>query len=537
MKAQLVANEILQDIDFLFASTVCRQFGEQESMPLSLFLASCMALSRKGHICFPFNKIPSLLFSQESELKSEFLTQFPSSYSLLPNTIIDSVNSRVLTNVKPALHFNGSIYLHKNWIYECQLINQLNRLKNRENVPLITQANPKFNEKQLQAFELALKEQLVIISGGPGCGKTFVAAQIIEQLMSHEKLKVAVAAPTGKAVENIRSALSSVENELFEFSTLHKLLKIKRVNIDLETPTFIDADIVIVDECSMIDLKVFTKLLSSIHPCTKLILLGDPNQLPPVEAGTIFHDLCQLDSIAHVHLDICHRVESIEVLDLAKSVIECAPTKTIDLLLNNSMKSAKFFTDESFHESRLEDYAMSFANLEYKENPAILEKTFLKHKVLCSHNLGKEGAHYINYQVAERIEALSDKPYIVHPILVTKNCPRLSIMNGSQGVWIKEQCHGNDKAIFFIDGEYITYPIELIESFDLSYAMTIHKSQGSEYENVSIILSNDLSNFGKEALYTGITRCRFSVEIYCSKETLLKTLATSSLKISQVSRP
>ena len=120
------------------------------------------------------------------------------------------------------------------------------------------------------------------------------------------------------------------------------------------------------------------------------------------------------------------------------------------------------------------------------------------------------------------------------PIMMTRNQPKYGLMNGRLGIWIKCEDSRDDQLVFNIEGAYQTFPADLIPSFDVAFAMTIHKSQGSEYNHVQIVMSEGQEPFGREALYTGITRCRHSVEIYGSKEIITRCLSLSSLKESGI---
>ena len=471
---------MLEPIDEMFGE----EFGQNEEEK-ELF-SHVMALSRKGHLAIDLKKH----LGREDQFENR------------PNS--------------PVIFDNGYFYLERNNHYEKMIVKGLSEMIQKAPLDYLPYSDG-LSDEQMKALQMAFDERCMVISGGPGCGKTFIAAKIIEEMINMGDVKVALTAPTGKAVENLRQNLTHLPTDSLQFGTLHSLLKLKKMGGQSERFHSIEANLIVVDECSMIDVKVFAMLLQSLHPSSRLILLGDPHQLPPVEAGTIFHDLVQLE-IPHVHLTRCYRLESEAIAAMAHAIVEAPIDEVMSQMKLNDIK------DFSYEPIRFINPTPD----QYRE----IEDAFSKRKILCSHNKGKWGTAKMNAKCLD--DVLKDDPdEIALPIIVLQNYPKYHLMNGTQGIWIKKR-EGDDQLVFKIENSYVTYPKPLIPRIDLAFAITIHKSQGSEYQAVDLILSDELEGFGKEALYTGVTRCKKGVEIYASEEMVKTTLQTTSLKDSSI---
>lgn len=527
--SECIEKEVISPIDVHFSKMVMQRASLDPCHGIQVIFTLLFACSRQGHICVELDQLGPLLAPTDKQLSKQ-LEKFI-------EEIKKEVTSTLLNKTDFPIQLDGNrLYLQKNWYYESSLLMDLKRLLSHENASDLNFKAPKqLNFLQAKAFEMALQKQFAIISGGPGCGKTFVASQILSELCQKRHGQVIVAAPTGKAVENIRQSITLPADVNVDFTTLHRLLKIKPLSGLINEPAnCLNADILIIDECSMIDMQIMVKLFSVIHSHTKILLLGDPNQLPPVEAGTIFSDLCSIQQIPRIHLEECLRVESLDVLRLANNVMNESPEKVIEFLENQTSMHIQYQPLSRLTETFLQKYALERLFINPSEDQwKGIQQIYGSTQILCSHQKGHFGAHSINYRIQTELEAqLSLGDTIMHPILVTENCPKLNIMNGTQGLWIKYFGEGKDQCIFEIEGKNVIYPIEYLPSFELAYAITIHKSQGSEYDHIFIVLTNEFSPFGKEALYTALTRCKKSLGIFANKETLLEMLSFSALKHS-----
>lgn len=501
----------LELIDYLFAKEMTRQF-QIESKEAFLFLSYLFARSREGDLCLNLEKL---------EETKQINTKLLKGIQQLPDRVFETllVKERSL------------IYLQRNWAVETKFLHHLSRILHHSKVQLETPIIPKegCNALQWEAIVRALTYSFSIIIGGPGTGKTFTAKQIALHFVKNwqgEKLPVIhVAAPTGKAATKIGSAIKQELTEPLFFGTLHSLLKVKSSK-DLQKDALpLYADLLIIDECSMIDAALFAKLLSAISAHVKVVLLGDPYQLPAVEGGSFFADLIdyakQSGKIPLTELEQSMRTENLELLELAKAVKN-----------NNSAKIAELFATANstvnllplaqrqelfFEEAKLKLLPAFHKELDFEK----LLQDSERFRILSSLRKGPLGADQLNerfYKANQK--ALPKQGYFTVPILITKTAKELS--SGDTGVLIKKigADSSEDFAVFNIKedgGDLLKVDAFLLPPYDIAYVLSIHKSQGSEYEEVAILLPPGSENFGKELLYTAITRAKKRATLYCDQ--------------------
>lgn len=424
------------------------------------------------------------------------------------------------------------------------------------------------NVKQQKAVINAISHPFSIISGGPGTGKTHTAGVAIALMterycvrrrtqheVSFPPYRILVAAPTGKAVYNlnasIRSALSRYKNDLqimdgdyiIEAKTLHKYVWDQRSGSAQGS-----YHVMIVDECSMIDTKMMADVFALTQTGTRIILLGDPYQLPPIDPGKPFSDLVlaasSLSTIAYSHLVDCVRTESKTILDLAHSVLSGNEEQFIHILNESCASSELNFLPieekKSFHTacSYLEDEVVK----EW-ENVSSIEKGLevsTSKKILTS---AKRGA-FISVDSLNRavVHALStkrskrDMRNSIEPVLITRNKYQLDCMNGDIGIiegrWDPE-LHQKEETIHLAwKKENGSFPASLCPERELGYAMTVHKSQGSEFSHVFFFAGEKCPLLTRELLYTAITRAKKKLTMIGSKEALLKAVRSPSYRCS-----
>lgn len=373
----------------------------------------------------------------------------------------------------------GSLfYLKRYFEAENTFLAHLERLKNEEpdlKVPqdVLEAALEKvtLNKDQKLAFVKACQKSLSLISGGPGTGKSTFAKELICFFKNtFPEARIAVTAPTGKAVSN----LSKIDVEGIDFKTLHAALRNQPYLYDL----------FLVDEASMIDAELFAALLSSIRKGSRLVLLGDPFQLPPIEAGALFYDISRLESEHGVELKQTYRAENSEILDTANAIIEgrlpaFEPMPSQECLLDMIVR-----------------------------NPE-------KRKVLTPLMEGPFGAERLNALLYNR----SGEDI---PILITQNDWDLGLANGDQGIL--------NRMTGFATIKGTGYPQSLLPSFAPAFVLSIHKSQGSEYEEVFVLIPKGSERFGRELLYTAVTRAKKRVRIFAESKVTLETILSKKMR-------
>lgn len=396
----------------------------------------------------------------------------------------------------------GLVYLKKTYRQETKILEGLKaQLQNEveffeadlEPLPLL--------EAQKKAVEMASSLPLLLLTGGPGTGKTYTAGFIIRTLLKKRPISFVLAAPTGKACAQLKKSILHSCQDLplpsHRVLTLHALLEAHK---ESSLPV-IPEELVLVDEASMIDLDLMGVLFSKIRKGARLILLGDPNQLPPVETPSLFPDIMELgDRIGfHANLQACMRVEDQEILRYGR-----------DLL--NGVISFPVHPLESFH------------------FPADLEV------ILTPIKKGPFGVDTLNQALFAK-ELQKERCRV--PIIITKNDFSRQLYNGETGIvefdradWKGALRATKGSATFIIDGVETVFPLYELPPFDLAFAISVHKSQGSAYNHPLLLLPEGSAHFGRELIYTAFTRAKRGITVYGDRSELEEILGRSSRRKS-----
>ena len=438
--------------------------------------------------------------------------------------------------------------------------------------------------QQIEAIRLALKSQFSIISGGPGTGKTSLMVNILRCLVREDipLSRIILGAPTGRAAQrmtetvqnNIASIqeLSADDSALLDLkgSTLHKILGYRSYQHEFyyrETNP-LPASVVVVDEVSMVDVVMLDKFLQAIDPAqTKLILLGDKNQLPSVEAGAVFAEMIPDGTRAarfeerFVVLQKVYR-SGTNLLELANQANQGSfpPFKAVvfDKALSQASDRWAFVNAENFGQWQQDLH--QWVNLQYlspisggeesyadlitragemtanhipssEAGRSLLGRIFAvveRARILSFLRNGMYGCTVINDVIANKLTHFSDPSakWMVDGfsgalVIITRNDYSKELFNGDVGVIIKD-AHETYRAFFHRSGTYISFPVNLLPAWEFAFAMTVHKSQGSEFDDVLLVLPDDENHrlLTREIVYTGITRAKKRVLLYGSQPAL-----------------
>lgn len=416
---------------------------------------------------------------------------------------------------EPVGVWNDLVYLQRCWVLESRVVRELKRLM--VDVKRVDFGEGgELNERQAEAVRKGLGCSVFCLSGGPGTGKSHTVVELVKRFGG----KVVVAAPTGKAVSGLKGRLD------VECGTLHRLLGIRGMMDILYGKTVLDADMVVVDECSMIDVGMWGALLRAVCTGTRLVLVGDHDQLPPVEAGTVYGEICgwmrERHPEGYVFLDRCMRSDQAEILEQAAAVKRGEVVKGIEWgkRLDVGMWK-KCFQGPMRGEVDVQ---------------ALLEE-MKGFRILSCMRQGPFGVEAINRELLERFRSdYQEGDVWPIPVMVTRTSYRLEVCNGEMGVLLKRSGSvelGKDDLVYFEDR---SVPAVLLPGLEWGYAISVHKSQGSEYDRVALVVPPGSEFFGREILYTGITRARVSLEIYGNEETLELCVAGSAQKLSGIRR-
>jgi len=392
---------------------------------------------------------------------------------------------------------------------------------------------------------------ICILLGGPGTGKTTKVAQDLMKLFQGDEASgtakaVALAAPTGKAAARMAEALrDACTNGRVESSaaakeripqlkptTVHKLLGAnpsRGTRYEYDAHNRLPYDLVVVDEASMLSSSLMHHLLAAVRDDATIMLVGDPDQLASVDAGTALGDIAVFGGDAHegTHLYDCietltesHRTDSMEILALAQAIRSNDVEKAKELLTSSGDPVA--WVDPA-DKKKLEEltktvvtHAENLRTAAYGTSARAVIEAHRELQVLCAHREGPMSVATWNTRVEKQLDIRPGFAwYTGRPVMVTRNSPSLRLANGDVGVVMSNgDTHTAVFEILDADGRPITLPVSRLEGINTVHALTIHKSQGSEYGHAVVVLPERSSRIvTRELLYTGVTRARKQVTV------------------------
>lgn len=385
-----------------------------------------------------------------------------------------------------------------------------------------------YDEVQADAIRQAALAKVMVLTGGPGTGKTTTTHGIISAYKAYG-LKILLAAPTGRAAKRMTEATG------LEAKTIHRLLECKPpegYQKNEENP--LEADVLIVDECSMIDIVLMNSLLKAIPATMRLILVGDIDQLPSVGAGNVLRDMIDSGAIPVIRLTrIFRQAQTSQIVMNAHRINEGKMPE-----IQNGAQTDFFFTENEDPEqvlSKIVSFVKEKLPAYYKIDPS-------KIQVLTPMQKGVVGATNLNLALQEALNPAEQEVHIKGrgSVMMPKDCLRRSgfvfrpddkvmqiknnydkeVFNGDIGVI--ESVHMTDRFLTVnFDGRLVDYDIAELDELVHAYATTIHKSQGSEYPIVVMpILMNHYVMLQRNLIYTGITRAKKILVMVGTKKAL-----------------
>lgn len=483
---------------------------------------------------------------------------------------------------RPLVIMDGKVYFYKYWLCESSLAEKLKKIcakhgkyecRAEETSRFFDKlydaclAEPKdvppelrfsVSQEQLSAAKNALRHGFSVITGGPGTGKTTTVATILAGILTCcPEERIILTAFTGKAASRMTESLKNTLERIrkmksspvsadvidrissLEGETVHRVLDYRFGNFSFGRGNPLPADIVIVDEASMIDISLFSSLVDALDENTVMILLGDKDQLSSIGAGSVLADICDAASEGLLPRDIVSKLETSQRFDpnrgigrLAKAVNEQRSADEI-IRICDEEDGLKFVDelkpDETDSSKDLFGYIKDNVTKEYSflfSGRSGLKKleNLNDFKILCPVKEDLYGVQKINEKIEEYSEKSGLGQYDGKPIMITRNDYTNGLFNGDCGI----VCGGN--ALFDNDR---MFSLSLLRAYETVYAMTVHKSQGSEYDHVMIIMPERESPvLTKELLYTAITRAKTKVTLVSSRTILESTLAASCSRVS-----
>lgn len=468
--------------------------------------------------------------------------------AILLNSGVVALAEAETTALQPLVIEDNRLYLQRYWAYEQRLARQLRvMIQQSYSAPDASVLNNYFVKQdaidwQCEAAKLALTQRLSIITGGPGTGKTTTVVKILALLqeVTDEPLLIALTAPTGKAAMRLQESVNFNKHQLRcaesiknlipqEVSTLHRLLGAMPAS-----PYFrhhankpLIYDVVVVDEASMVDLALMAKLVDALKADARLILLGDKDQLASVESGAVLADLTQALTQHTVELQHAYRFNN-NIKNFASAVNQQQADDAWQQL-QNAQQTIQLLPPQESIAYIAEQYSEYLTLIKTGADFTAIYRAFNKFRVLCANRQGKNSVADINYLVEQTLAhkrqiTITGLWYNGRPIMVTQNNPALHLYNGDIGLCLLEQ----DMLIVCFqaaDGSIKRYLPTRIPACETVFAMTIHKSQGSEFDHVLIALPDNINAIlTKELLYTAITRAKESIKIVADKTVFMQTI-------------
>ncbi len=462
-----------------------------------------------GDCCLPINKLVGKT--------AELLRVDQENITYLTEEMLDY-------GVFPVEIYEGICYVYHPRIYEAEtgVAYHIERLLSRADaIPLPSDLvvkriendlQLKLAESQSEALRRSMSAGVVVITGGPGTGKTTLVRGIL-QYAEQANLKVLLAAPTGRAAKRLAEASGK------DASTLHRLLE---AGLDGEISLFqkdaanpLKGDVIIVDEASMLDIELMYHFLEAVSSGTRIVLVGDVNQLPPVGPGNVLRDIIDSDTVPVVHLKTIFRQASGS--DIAVNAQRVCDGLMPEFTLDGDVVLYEFVDEKAL------EIVLQLCNELHYEN----DESKFSVQVLSPMYQGVCGVDNLNNEIQAQVQAADKKRgmfFVGDKVMQTRNNYEKGVYNGDIGL-----IFANDKDIAHVDyrDKNVTYENEERNEIRLAYAMTVHKSQGSEYDTVIIVLMpSQYIMLQRNLLYTALTRAKKKAYIVGTKDAIGKAVRT-----------
>ena len=583
------------DLDRQFARLLARLAGAKNSPELEVAAKLASWNRREGNICV---HLPSIAGTTWGSIALPPLDTWTKRLREAPVVGTPGEFTPLV------LDTTGRLYLHRYWDYETRLASAIRQraatgdglaVDEGKSAALLRRLFPEelhgeTNWQKVAAFT-ALRRRFCVISGGPGTGKTRTVVMLLAlllELAEERPLRIAMAAPTGKAAARLQESLRKLKGALpcsdsaksrlpEESFTLHRLLGSRPDSAffkhHAENP--LPFDVVIIDEASMVDLALMTKLVEAVPPDARLILLGDRDQLASVEAGSVLGDICDAagaNRFTPAFADVARRVTG-QTLPMITGTVPALADCVVQLERNyrfgstNGLLALSRAVNAGDASAAMELLSSAGAGAAIASQPLPARRqlkaslcdrvitgfspvidaidasaalaALARFRILCALREGPFGVSGLNRFIEEILREAGKIPeqgpwYQGRPVMVTRNDYSLELFNGDVGVLWPDPAGGQPRA-WFADattGVRAVLPLRLPEH-ETAFAMTVHKSQGSEFAEVLLLLPDRASPvLSRELIYTGLTRASERAELWFTEPVLRDALAQRATRMS-----
>ena len=594
---EAVEQRALRRLDVQFAMMVA-----SNDEPAVMFAAAMLSKDAgDGHVCLPLTRL-RLDEKTPPALRACFMVLGESVdwHAELQRSAAVSGGDRPT----PLILWAERLYLNRMWRNELAIA----RFFNEANQPLSydpQQLNQTLDALfgpaegvnwQKVAAAVALTRRIAVISGGPGTGKTTTVAKLLAaliQMAGEQKCRIRLAAPTGKAAARLTESLGGALQKLSltdqqrkqfpsEASTLHRLLGAQpgsqRLRYHAGNPLHLD--VLVVDEASMIDLTMMSRLIEALPPHARVIFLGDRDQLASVEAGAVLGDICTCASAGYTAerarelarltgcplegnddpaagvlrdslclLQKSYRFGSDSGIGKLAAAVNCGDRSAIRRVFDGTygdIARKVLQTGEEYLamlEYALAGYERYLAALKKQDAPEAVIASFSEFQLLCALREGPFGVAGLNERFEQALaqkRKISRSPhtrwYEGRPVMISRNDSALGLFNGDIGIALDR---GDGLRVWFQlpDGSVKSVQPSRLPDHETAWAMTVHKSQGSEFDHAALILPSQMSPVvTRELVYTAITRARRRLSLYADDKVLTQAVTTRTERRSGLSK-
>jgi exodeoxyribonuclease V alpha subunit len=565
----------LRTIDVSFANSLQRARGETPDLLMAAAALASRALAN-GHSQLPLSLVGDLLQEIVADRDPPMLPPLDEWLTLLRAspwvaTPPDEVDAGVLVLEQDALS------LRRYWNYEMRLARAIaSRLATPAHASageapsariaqLFAAGDGRIDPTQVEAARASLSNNFLLLTGGPGTGKTTTVARTLVLFVEYFSRthagavpRIVLAAPTGKAAARLAEAVRENLAQLLadglittefarllpgEASTLHRLLGWQHGTVEFRHNARhpLPADLVIVDEASMIDLPLMCKLLEAVPASATLLLIGDRDQLPSVETGDVLAALCAAGDTGRVHLTRSHRQASdVDVTELANLVRDGDVGAAIDGLAQQRFRGVDWRqgSDRALAEAVLAQALPAYRALQSAADVPAALAAARRFRVLTAVREGAAGSQTLNALIASALDPArrGDGFFPGRLVLINENSYRHQLFNGDIGV-VRADEFGELRVWFDADGGPRAWLPAALPAHESAFALTVHKSQGSEFEQVFFALPEHGARVvSRELIYTGLTRCRQSVTLWANETTLGEGIARKAQRWSGLAK-